>query len=196
MVAKRRQHLRKARLIDGMLTHSPSDAARTRLHQALAVFPLYLLRLAHDYPTRIWLLDQGERLSSAAILGRSIGSRHRYGSRADIDKCEGLTTVVDRTVAVVSAWQSTLVLRHEFAHAVTTFLSAGARGRFVQLYERARQRGWFVEPLAAENPGEYTACALSSYFEYRRQELFAVDPPLLAVVHQLVLEAEELSLRL
>ena len=51
-----------------------------------------------------------------------------------------------------------------------------------------------MEPLAACNLAEYTACALSShFFVERRQRMEAVDPALAETVFCLLKEAEHLS---
>src|SRR3990170_2650534 len=65
----------KRELIEGMLVHSPHQAATDKTIVALEVFPLYLLMLSHDFPTRLWILDRGEKPSSAAILNDAARNR-------------------------------------------------------------------------------------------------------------------------
>jgi len=187
----------KRELIEGMIVRSPHPAATGRLITALEVYPLATLMLAHDYPTKIWILDRGEKVSSAGILTQRILHRRWHSAGIGVDDCEGLTDVAPGYVAVVTSWRSLLVMRHEFAHAVTTFFSAPFRQQLRQLYDEARLRGQFTEPLAGESIGEYVACGLSyHFFPDLRTELMAVDPALYRLIDRFIAQAEDLSMRL
>ncbi len=187
----------KRELIEGMISRSPHPAATGRLVTALEVYPLSLLLLAHDYPTKIWVLDRGEKVSSAGILTQRILHRRWHSTAIGVDDCEGLTDVAPGYVAVVTSWRTLLVMRHEFAHAVTTFFSESLRRQLHQLYEDARMRGQFTEPLAAESIGEYVACGLSYYFfPDLRAELRSTDPGLYRLIDRFIGQAEDLSARL
>ena len=187
----------KTDLIEGMIARSPHRAATDRLVQALEVYPLLMLLLAHDHPTRIWLLEKGEKSSSAEILDEAARARKWHNAELGIDDCEGLTEVVGTSVVMVVSYRSLLVMRHEFAHVITTFFSPSARRSLRWLFERAKERGQFTEPLAAESLGEYVACAVSYlFFNDLRQELADVDADLLAAVAKLIGHSEQLSRRL
>lgn len=191
-VTNRQEHLLKHSLIRGMVVRFSCEEARARAYEALRAFPLILLLLAHDYPTRIWLLDEGE---SPASVFHGLPLPARFASHpGEATQCEGVTLPVNGGVAIFSSWSSLLVLRHEFAHAVTTFLSPQARVEMLHRYRHALECSAFVEPLASLNPAEYAACGLSSYLtEERRERLEAVDPALAATVHRLMTAAERVS---
>ena len=191
MTDHQQQPLKRA-LIRGMLVRSSCKEARARAYEALKAFPLFLLLLAHGYPTRIWLLDEGESPGSA--FHNLPQGRPPVGYPGDVERCRGVTVPVSGGVAIFSSWSSLLVLRHEFAHAVTTFLSPQARAEMLHRYRHALECDAFVEPLASLNPAEYAACAFSSYFiKERRERLEAVDPGLAATVCRLMTEAERVS---
>lgn len=184
----------KRDLILDMITHSPHDAATEKTVLALEAFPMLLLLLAHDHPTKIWILDRGEKPSSARILSDEVRARRWHTAGIGVDDCEGITDVVDDYIAVVTSWKTLLLMRHEFAHASTTFLSPRARKQLEQLYHAAQTRNQFTEPLAAESLGEYVACGLSYYcFPDLRDELRAVDPALFRLVEHVLGQAEAVS---
>lgn len=184
----------KRDLVGGMISHSPHPAATAKILHALEVYPLLMLMQAHDYPTRIWVLDRGEKLSSAAILDAAAKERRWHQSGLSIDDCEGVTDVVEGSVAMITTWKSLLVIRHEFAHAITTFFPPKVKQCLHALYSRARERGEFTEPLASESLGEYVACGVSYlFFDDLRQELEEVDRDLLTLVSRLVNQAEAIS---
>ena len=184
----------KRDLILGMICHSPHEVATEKMVLALEAYPLLLLLLAHDYPTKIWILDRGEKPSSAAILNDEVRAKRWHDSGVSLDECEGLTDVVDDYVAVVVSWKTLLLMRHEFAHAITTFLSPTARRRLEQLYREAKARNQFTEPLASESIGEYVACGLSYYcFPDLREELRHVDAGLYHAVGRMLGQAEAVS---
>lgn len=184
----------KRELIEGMIARSPHRAATEKVLVALEVYPLFLLMLARDFPTRLWILDRDEKPSSAEILNDHVRNKRWHSARICIDDCEGVTELVDGYIAVVVSWKTLLTMRHEFAHALTTFFSVGTRQKLEYLYRDARRRGAFTEPLAAESIGEYIACGLSYYFfPDLRQELQQVDPGLYELVENLLQQAEEIS---
>ena len=187
----------KRQLIEEMIVRSPHAIATDKMVQALEVFPLWLLLLAHEHPTKIWLLDRDEKPSSAAILDDTARQKRWHSLQISIDECEGLTDLVDNYIALVVSWRTLLVMRHEFAHALTTFFSPETRARLKALYEHALAVDRFVEPLARESIGEYISCALSYYFfPDLRAELAATDEPLHALVTAMIEQAEELSAQL
>ena len=187
----------KRDLIEGMVVRSPHRVALEKLVVALEAYPLYLLMLAHDHPTRIWLLDRGEPVSSAAILDDEARGRRWHSAGITVDECDGLTDVVGDQVVMVVSWKTLLLMRHEFAHVVTTFFSPRVRGYLETLYAHAKQRGAFTEPLAAESLGEYIACGLSYYFfPDLRDELLQVDEPLYRLVDDILRRAEAVSARM
>lgn len=187
----------KRQLIEEMVARSPHPEATERLVFALEAYPLLSLLLARDYPTHIWLLDDGEKSSSAEILDQAARERKWHRAGISVDDCEGLTEVVGRSVVVVANWRSLLVLRHEFAHVITTFFSPSARQCLQWLYQRASERGQFVEPLASESLAEYVACGVSYlFFDDLRQELKKTDAGLLAAVSKLIDQSERLSRQL
>lgn len=187
----------KRELIDGMIVRSPHELATSRVLAALEPYPLLLLMLARDHPTKLWILDRGEKVSSAEILTPRILRRRWHSAGIGVDDCEGLTDVAPGYVAVVTTWRTLLVVRHEFAHAATTFFSDQVRQQLRQLYEAARLRGQFTEPLAAESVGEYAACGLSyCLFPDLRAELQSVDPGLHRLASRFLARAEEASARM
>lgn len=184
----------KHQLIEGMITRSPHAAATQKAVVAFEVFPLYLLMLAHDFPTKVWILDKGEKPSSAEILDDDARNKRWHSTRICIDDCEGVTEFIDGYIAVVVSWKTLLAMRHEFSHAITTFFSSATRHRLEQLYREAKRCGRFVEPLAAESLGEYVSCGFSYYFfPDLREELKEVDPELYNLIDNLLREAEEIS---
>lgn len=184
----------KRQLIEGMIARSPHQIATEKLVMALESYPLLLLLLAKEYPTQIWLLDRGELPSSAAILNDQARRRRWHSQGIGVDDCEGLTDVVNGKVTIVVSWKTLLIMRHEFAHAVTTFFSPNIRRRLGLLYAQAKQRGVFAEPLAAESIGEYVACGISyQFFPDLSAELREVDAGLYRCIEGLLREAEELS---
>lgn len=184
----------KRELIEGMIIRSPHQAATEKALLALQVYPLTLLMLAHDFPTKVWILDRGEKPSSAEILDERARKKRWHSARICIDDCEGITEFIDGYVAVVVSWKTMLAIRHEFAHAVTTFFSMETRHRLELLYRNARSSGNFVEPLAAESIGEYAACGVSyCFFDDLREELREKDPGLYDLVDDLLRQAEEIS---
>ncbi|MCL5264651.1 MAG: hypothetical protein M1343_05585 [Chloroflexi bacterium] len=184
----------KHELIEGMIVRSPHQMAAEKMVAALEVYPLLLLLLAHDHPTKIWILDRGEAPSSAEILNDSVRQKRWHAGRLCIDDCDGITEVVGNYVAVVVSWRTLLAMRHEFAHAVTTFFSPTTRQKLNTLYREAKTRGAFTEPLASESIGEYVACGLSYFFfPDLREELKEVDPDLHDLVEDLLRQADEIS---
>ncbi|MCL5959683.1 MAG: hypothetical protein M1358_10295 [Chloroflexi bacterium] len=184
----------KRDLIEQMIARSPHEIATQKAVAALQVYPLSLLLLACDYPTKLWILDRGEKPSSAEILDGTVLGKKWHSSGISIDECEGITDVVGNYVAIVVSWKTLLIMRHEFAHAATTFFSPSTRDRISALYREALGRGDFTEPLAKESLGEYAACALSYYFfPDLKEELQTVDPNLFNLVHSVLDEAELLS---
>ena len=184
----------KRQLIEGMIVRSPNNVATEKMVKALEVYPLLILMLAHDHPVKIWILDRGEAPSSAEILDEAAKNRRWHSNRICVDECEGLTDVVDNYVAVVVSWKTLLVMRHEFAHAATTFIGPSVRQELERLFREARQRRQFVEPLAAESLGEYIACGMSYYFfPDLREELQQTDPALHDLVAEMLRQAEVVS---
>ncbi|MBI2883077.1 MAG: hypothetical protein HY675_27935 [Chloroflexi bacterium] len=187
----------KRQLIEGMISRTPHQVATEKAVAALQVYPLLLLLLAHDYPTKVWILDKGEKPSSAAILSPRVRRKRWHSTCIGVDDCEGLTDVVDSYVAMVVSWKTLLVMRHEFAHVVTTFFSPATRRKIERLYVDARAHATFTEPLAGESLGEYIACAMSYYFfPDLREELLAVDPALYNAVDEILGQAELVSQRI
>jgi hypothetical protein len=184
----------KQALIEEMIVRSPHNIATEKMVKALEVFPLLILMLAADHPTKIWILDRGETPSSAEILDEAARNRRWHNRGICIDECEGITDVVDNYVAVVVSWKTLLVMRHEFAHAATTFLAPNVRKDLERLYLQARERRAFVEPLAAESLGEYVACAMSYYyFSDLADELRQIDPELYNLIDKMFSQAEAVS---
>ncbi len=184
----------KRNLIERMITRSPHSMASEKAITALEVYPLLLLMLACDHPTKLWILDKGEKPSSARILDQAILTKKWHSTNITIDDCEGITDVVENYVAMVVSWKTLLVMRHEFAHAATTFFSPSTRGRIKALYQDALRRGEFTEPLAKESLAEYAACGLSYYFfPDLKAELESVDAGLFSLVACVLNEAESLS---
>ena len=184
----------KAQLIEEMVSRSPHPAATSKLVMALEVYPTLLLMLAREFPTKIWILDKGEKPSSASILTASMKQRRWNSGGITVDECEGITDLAPGYIGMVVSWRTLMVMRHEFAHAATTFIPPRMRSELTQLYQQAKAEDRFIEPLAAENLGEYFACGLSSYyFEDLRQELVEMDPRLYQVLHRFHEGTEALS---
>ena len=184
----------KRELIQTMLVRSPHVGATEKLMLALEAYPLSYLLMASEYPTRIWILDRDEKLSSAAILTEEMRGRRWHSTRITIDECDGLTDVALGYVAMVTSWRSMLVMRHEFAHVATTFFAPRERAELGALYLQAQRTNHFLEPLARESIGEYLACALSAwFFEDLAKELASFDPLLFRFVRGLMRRAEGLS---
>src|SRR6185437_201609 len=154
----------KRDLIQNMLARSPHPAATEKLMIALEAYPLVYLLLASEHPTEIWVLGRDEKVSSAEILTPEMRERRWHSTNMSIDECEGLTDAAPGLVAMVTSWRSVLVMRHEFAHVVTTFFTPDQRAGLSQLFLRARATNHFTEPLARESIGEYVACAISYLF--------------------------------
>jgi hypothetical protein len=185
---------RKADLIEGMIARSPHRSATQKMVRALDVYPLLLLMQAHDYPTKIWILDKGEKVSSAEILDAAARQRRWHSAEMAVDDCEGVTDVVGDSVAMVTSWKSMLVMRHEFAHAITTFFPPRVKRCLNGLYCRAKERGRFTEPLASQSLAEYAACAVSYlFFDDLRRQLQEVDSDLLTLVSRYVEQTEVIS---
>jgi len=130
----------KSDLIRGMVARSPHEAATGKLVMALEVYPLLLLLMASDYPTKIWLLDRGEKPSSAAILTERMKQRRWNSDGISIDECEGVTDLAPGYIGMVVSWKTLMVMRHEFAHAATTFIPPRMRNHVSALYAQARTR--------------------------------------------------------
>jgi hypothetical protein len=180
-----------------MIVRSPHPQATEKLIAALEAYPLLLLLLAHDHPTRIWILDRGEKASSAQILTPQMRVRRWHSAGLGIDDCEGLVDVAPGYLALVTGWRTLQVMRHEFAHVATTFFSPATRHHFQRLYEEALRQDAFAEPLARESVGEYVACGLSGYLsDELRPGLQGTDPGLYRAVERFLREAEELSAKM
>jgi hypothetical protein len=174
-----------------MLTRSPHPQATEKLMLALEAYPLLYLLQACEHPTRIWILDRGEVVSSAEILTPEMRLRRWHSTQISIDECEGLTDAASDYIAMVTSWYSLLVMRHEFAHVITTFLSREEREGLMRLYLRARHHDHFIEPLARESIGEYVACALTyTFFPDLSDELASFDPSLYRFLSRLRDRAE------
>lgn len=184
----------KREIIQSMVARSPHAAATEKLVAALEVYPLSYLLLASDYPTRIWILDRGEKTSSAEILTAEMRGRKWHSTAIGIDDCEGLVDVASTYLAMVTSWRTLLVMRHEFAHVVTTFFSSEERATLARLFQRAHTENHFAEPLARESLGEYVACALTySFFPDLDERLARFDASLHRFVTRLRARAEDLS---
>jgi len=184
----------KRELIESMLVRAPHAPAAEKLVIALEAYPLFYLLLASEHPTSIWIIDQGEKVSSAEILTPEMRRRRWHSTNITIDDCEGLTDAAPDFVAMVTSWRSLLVIRHEFAHVVTTFFTSHQREALGQLYLRAHALNLFPEPLARESVGEYFACALSYlFFDDLSQELAQFDTLLYRFVTRLINRAEDVS---
>jgi len=182
----------KRDLIRGMLTRSPHPQATEKLMLALEAYPLVYLLQAYEHPTRIWILDRGEVMSSAEILTSEMRARRWHANQISIDECEGLTDAASDYVAMVTSWYSLLVMRHEFAHVTTTFFSREEREGLTRLYLRARHHNHFIEPLARESIGEFVACALTCmFFPDLSDELARFDPSLHRFLTRIRDRAEE-----
>jgi hypothetical protein len=177
-----------------MLVRSPNASATEKLVFALEAYPLAHLLLAGDYPTRIWVLDQGEKVSSAEILTAEMRGRKWHSAGISVDDCEGLVDVAPGYLAMVTSWRTVLIMRHEFAHIITTFFSAEERATLIQLFQRSRATNRFSEPLARESLGEYVACALTyTFFTDLNARLAQFDPSLHHFLTRLLARAEDLS---
>jgi hypothetical protein len=184
----------KRELILDMIVRCPRPTVAEKLVQALEVYPLSYLLLAREHPTYIWVLDRDEKISSAEILTTEMKRRRWHTANLAVDDCEGLTDASDSYVAMVTSWRSTLVIRHEFAHVVTTFITPLERSMLQQLYLRAMTHGQFVEPLARESIGEYLACGLTyTFFPDLADELVESDPGLHRFLTRMRSRAEDLS---
>ncbi len=184
----------KRDLIRGMLVRSPHAGATEKLMLALEAYPLSYLLMASEYPTRIWILDRAEKLSSAEILTTEMRERRWHSTQITIDECEGLTDIAPGYVAMITSWRSILVMRHEFAHVVTTFFTPYERAELGVIYAQAQVTNRFLEPLARESIGEFFACALSYwFFEDLAHELAEFDPMLFRFIRSLMHRAEEFS---
>lgn len=184
----------KREVIQSMVVRSPHLAATDKVVAALDVYPLSYLLLASDYPTRIWILDRGEKTSTAEILTAEMRGRKWHSTGIGIDDCEGLVDVAPSYLAMITSWRTLLVIRHEFAHVVTTFFSSEERATLARLFQRARTDNRFPEPLARESLGEYIACALTySFFPDLDARLAHFDAPLHRFVTRLRARAEDLS---
>lgn len=184
----------KRELIQSMLVRAPHSAAAEKLMVALEVYPLLYLLLASEHPTDIWILDRGELVSSAEILTPEMRNRRWHSANISIDECEGLTDAVPGRIAMVTSWRSLLIMRHEFAHVVTTFFTPEQRAMLADLYLRAQSANHFMEPLARESVGEFLACAMSYvFFDDLKDELAHFDPRLHRFVTRVLSRAEDLS---
>lgn len=184
----------KRDLIADMLVRSPHPSATEKLMLALEPYPLVYLLLAAEFPTRIWIIDRDEPVSSAEILTPEMRNRRWHSAGIHIDECEGLTDAAPHYLAMVSSWRSLLIMRHEFAHVVTTFFSPQERKLLIQLYNRAHTISHFMEPLARESVGEYLACALAyTFFGDLDDELAHFDPALHRFVNRLRDRADDFS---
>jgi hypothetical protein len=184
----------KRDLIASMIARSPSPEATEKLFRALDPYPLVFLLLAAEYPARIWLLDRGEKVSSAEILTPEMRRRRWHSNGIGVDDCEGLTDVGPGYLAMVTSWRTLLVMRHEFAHVVTTFFTLDQRAGLSQLFARSHAAGHFMEPLARESLGEYLACALTyTFFADLDEELARFDPSLHRFVRRLRARADDIS---
>ena len=184
----------KRDLIEQMLVRSPHPGATEKLMVALEPYPLIYLLLAAEFPTRIWIIDRGEPVSSAEILTNDMRNRRWHSTGIGIDDCEGLTDAAPTYLAMISSWRSLLVMRHEFAHVVTTFFSTQERGILTQLYNRAHTLNHFMEPLARESIGEYFACSLAyTFFDDLDEDLARFDPALHRFVVRLRGRADDFS---
>jgi hypothetical protein len=184
----------KRELIQGMLVRSPRSEAAEKLMIALEAYPLLYLLLASEHPTNIWILDRGEQVSSAEILTPEMRERRWHSTNISIDECEGLTDAAPGFIAMVTSWRSLLVMRHEFAHVVTTFFTPDQRAMLTQLYIRAQALNHFSEPLAKESIGEYLACSMSYlFFDDLADELAHFDPALFRFVKRVLSRAEDAS---
>ncbi len=187
----------KRELIESMVVRTPHPHAAEKLIVALEPYPLLYLLLASEHPTRIWILDRGETISSAEILTPQMRERRWHSTQISIDECEGLTDAAPGFIAMVTSWRSLMVMRHEFAHVVTTFFTPEERAALTRLYLRAQAQNQFIEPLARESIGEYLACSLSYlFFEDLADELAHFDPPLHRFVTRLLSHAEDISRRI
>ncbi|HEX5416923.1 MAG TPA: hypothetical protein VFZ25_14765 [Chloroflexota bacterium] len=184
----------KRDLIADMLVRSPHPAATEKLMLALEPYPLVYLLLAAEFPTRIWIIDRDERVSSAEILTPEMRNRRWHSTAIHIDECEGLTDAAPHYLAMVTSWRSMLIMRHEFAHVMTTFFSPQERKVLIQLYNRAHSLNHFMEPLARESVGEYLACALGyTFFADLDEELARFDPALHRFVNRVRDRGEDFS---
>jgi hypothetical protein len=196
-LASRLRGRSKRELIESMVVRTPHLHASEKLIIALEPYPLLYLLLASEHPTRIWILDRGEAVSSAEILTPQMRGRRWHSTQISIDECEGLTDAAPGFIAMVTSWRSLLVMRHEFAHVVTTFFTPDERATLTRLYMRAHALNQFVEPLARESIGEYLACSLSYlFFDDLSEELARIDPPLHRFVTRLLSHAEDISRRI
>lgn len=162
-----------------MIARTPHDAATDALVRALDPFPPSVIDAAARLPTRIWLLDDDEDISSAAILTARMRRRRWYQHLASIDDYLGLTDVGPGYIAMVARWSLRSVIRHEFGHVVTAVLSPSERRKIADLFLGARLRRRFVEPLAARSVGEYVACGITAYVSPDRSEILReIDGPL------------------
>ncbi|MGH2459373.1 MAG: hypothetical protein ACRDIY_10960 [Chloroflexota bacterium] len=193
-LAARLRERSKRDLIESMLVRSPNPGATEKLVIALEAYPLVYLLLASEHPTKIWILDRDEKVSSADILTPEMRGRRWHSANLSIDDCEGLTDAAPGLVAMVASWRSVLVMRHEFAHVVTTFFSPDQRAALGQLFLRSQAADHFSEPLARESIGEFVACAISYlFFDDLRADLSQFDPVLYRFVSRLLSRAEDLS---
>ena len=137
----------------------------------------------------------GQRaLKFFGIVADAKGGRESTRALRTHIQCDGVVDVIDDYVAMVVSWKTLLIIRHEFAHVVTTFFSPKTRSELGALFENARARNRFVESLAAESLGEYLACAMSFYlFPDLREDLRDVDPDLHQLIGGILGEAEEIS---
>jgi hypothetical protein len=193
-LAELRRGRTKRDLILGMLARTPGPEATEALIGALEAYPLIHLLLANEHPTRIWLVNPGEKLSSAEILTPEMRHRRWHSRGIGIDECDGVVDAAPGYVAMVSTWRTSLVLRHEFAHVITTFFDSADRATLSQLYSRAFRAGRFTEPLARESIGEFVACAISaSFFPDLARRLATIDAALYHFVWRLRARAEAAS---
>jgi hypothetical protein len=182
----------KRDLITGMLVRSPHPAATEKLMLALEPYPLLYLLLAEQHPTQIWILDRDEKVSSAGVLTPEMRTRRWHSWGLTVDDCDGITDAAPGYVAMVCSWKSLLVMRHEFAHVVTTFFTPAQRAILSGLYARALATNHFMEPLARESQGEYVACALTySFFPDLAEELARFDASLFRFVVRLRQRADD-----
>ncbi|MBI2939207.1 MAG: hypothetical protein HYY04_02115 [Chloroflexi bacterium] len=184
----------KRALIERMIVRTPHALASERLVDALSCYPLVLLLLAAAYPTHIWLLDNGEKVSSATILTNRMRFRRWHRQAINVDECDGLTDIGPGYLAIVVSSNSKEIMIHEFAHVVSTFLNPSVRDRLCNLFDRARQTERLLQPLAAESVGEFSACAFAAYFSPPAwTRLRVTDRTTYRLVADLFAEAERLS---
>jgi hypothetical protein len=145
-----------------------------------------LIQAAASQPVRIWLLDAGEPVSTAALLDARSRDTRWLGGRVSLAECAGLTIPQGGEILMIAPWYRQAVLCHELGHALSVLLGRTERRRIEAAYAGSCQEGRSFVPLAAASVGEYVACGLAALTKpASRRQLATIEPELAYVLERL-----------